>query len=318
VTGGLGFIGSNIAHRCVGLGARVSIMDNLEPHCGGNLHNLSGIENAVQLLRKDVLNLEALHEAVQGKDIIFHCAALTSHGFSMREPLTSMDANVRCTMNLLEAIRRINSGCRLIHLGTSTQIGALRFRPATEEHPEFPTDIYSASKSASEKAVLIYARAYGLATTVIRLSNVYGPRASIHSPDFTFNNYFIGLALRDMDVTVFGTGKQLRNVLFVDDAVDVLVSSALSRDANAEVYLAAGDEHLTVAQIAEETVRVVGKGRVSYVPWPAERKLVELGDAVLSNVKVKQRFSWVPRFTLEEGLRRSCDFYGGCLQHYTR
>jgi UDP-glucose 4-epimerase len=318
VTGGLGFIGSNIAHRCVTLGARVSLIDNLESHCGGNLHNISGIENAVEFLPRDILNLEALLEAVQGRDIIFHCAAITSHTFSMREPLVSMDANVRGTMNLLEAIRRINPGCRLVHLGTSTQIGPLRFRPATEEHPEFPADIYSASKSASEKAVLIYGKAYGLTTTVVRLSNVYGPRASIHSPEFTFNNYFIGLALRDMDITVFGDGKQLRNVLFVDDVVDALMASALAKDIKAEVYCAASDEHWTVAQIAEETVRVIGKGKVRYMPWPAERKSIEFGDAVMSNAKIKQAFSWAPRFTLEEGLLRTRDFYRDRLHYYVR
>jgi UDP-glucose 4-epimerase len=318
VTGGMGFIGSNIVHRCVSLGARVSVFDNLESHCGGNLGNMSGIESAIEFLQRDVLNLEALLEAVQGKDIIFHCAAITSHAFSKRDPLTSMDANVRGTMNLLEAIRRINNGCRLIHLGTTTQIGTLRFRPATEEHPEFPVDIYSASKSASEKAVLIYGNTYGLPATVVRLSNIYGPRASIHSPEFTFNNYFIGLALRDMDVTVFGDGKQLRNVLFVDDAVDALITSALAKEPNAEVYCAAADEHWTVAQIAEETVRVIGKGRACYVPWPEERKSLEFGDAVISNAKIKQRFLWTPRFTLEEGLLKTRDFYGNSLHDYMR
>jgi UDP-glucose 4-epimerase len=317
VTGGFGFIGSNVAHRCASLGAQVSIIDNLEPHSGGNLHNIEGLESP-QILVRDIANPEASMEAVLGKDAVFHCAAITSHSFSMREPFATMKANVQGTLSLLEAVRRTGSGCRFIQVGTTTQIGPLRFRPATEDHPEFPLDVYSASKSTAEKLALVYARAFGIRATAARLSNIYGPRASIHSPEFTFNNYFIGLAMRDMAITVFGDGQQLRNVLFVEDAVDALVELCLKMTESAETYLVVADEHPTVGDVAEATVRAIGKGRVQYVPWPSERKSIEIGDAVLSNDKIKAAVGWRPRVALEEGLARTAAYYRENLSRYVR
>jgi UDP-glucose 4-epimerase len=318
ITGGLGFIGSNLAHRCIELGATVTIYDNLDPHSGGNLYNVHGIRKSVELHFHDLLNFDLLVERVDGQDIIFNCAASTSHPHSMREPWLDLDVNSRGVVNLLEAVRRFNPKARLVHVGTSTQLGSLRYQPADENHPEFPTDIYSANKSVSEKYVLIYARAYGIDATVIRLPNVFGPRASIHSPEFTFNNYFIGLALQNKEITVFGEGKQLRNVLYVDDAVEALIMASQSEKTAGETFFAVSDQHWSVARIAEATVEGMGSGRVRYVPWPPERKSVEIGDAVISNEKIKQALHWSPRYGLVTGLTKTKEFYSTCLQQYLR
>lgn len=318
ITGGLGFIGSNLAHRCIELGAEVTIYDNLDPHSGGNLHNVVDIKDAVKLHFRDLLNFDLLAECICGQDIIFNCAASTSHPFSMREPWTDLDVNSRGVVNLLEAVRRFNGRVRLVHVGTSTQLGPLHYRPADENHPEFPTDIYSANKSVSEKYVLIYARAYGIPATVIRLANVFGPRAAIHSPEFTFNNYFIGLALQDKEITVYGEGKQLRNVLYVDDAVEALILAAQSERANGETFFAVSDEHWSVAQIAEATVKYIGAGRVKYVPWPKERKAIEIGDAVISSEKIKRVLQWLPHHDITSGLVRTKEHFRSCMGHYLR
>jgi UDP-glucose 4-epimerase len=221
-------------------------------------------------------------------------------------------------INLLEAIRRFNQHTKLVHVGTSTQLGSLRYQPADENHPEFPTDIYSANKSVSEKYVLIYARAYGIPATVVRLANVFGPRATIHSPEFTFNNYFIGLALQDKDITVYGEGKQLRNVLYVDDAVEALILAVQSDSTNGETFFAVGDEHWSVAQIAEATVEHIGAGRVKYVPWPKDRKSTEIGDAVISNEKIKRVLHWSPQYDLRSGLIKTREYFRACLEQYLR
>ena len=163
---------------------------------------------------------------------------------------------------------------------------------------------------------MIYARAYGIRATVIRLTNVFGPRACIKSADFTFNNFFIGLALQDRDITVYGDGKQLRNVLYVDDAVEALVQVAEAQKAEGETFFAAGDAHWSVAQIAEATVKHIGSGRVKYVPWPQERKAVDIGDAVISNKKLKDILSWRPGNDLKTGLVKTRKYYGRCLQKY--
>jgi UDP-glucose 4-epimerase len=318
ITGGFGFIGSNLAHACLEAGAQVTIYDCLDTNSGGNLFNVSTIMRQVEIIRSDILNFNDVCSVIGDKDVIFNCAASTSHPFSMREPWANTDVNSKGVINLLEAVRRFNRQVKFVHVGTTTQLGRLHYKPADEKHPEFPNDMYSASKSVSEKYVLIYGQAYDISVTVVRLPNVFGPRAAIHSPDFTFNNFFIGVALQGREITVFGTGEQLRNVLYVDDAVSALMTASQVEATNGEVFLAVGDEHYSVARIAEETVRHIGSGGVRYVPWPHERKVTEMGDAVFSNRKFKAVTAWSPRTSLEQGLSKTGAFYRSCAQEYLR
>ena len=315
ITGGLGFIGSNLAHRCLESGASVTIYDNLDPHSGGTLYNVNSIKDDVELHFNDLLDFDALVQRIYRCDVVFNCAASTSHPLSMREPWFDLDVNSRGVVNVLEAMRRFNRTAKLVHLGTSTQLGSLQYQPADENHPEFPTDIYSANKSASEKYVLVYSRAFGLPATVVRLSNVFGPRATIRSSEFTFNNYFVGLALQDRDITVYGEGRQLRNVLYVDDAVSALVTAAVAEASCSHTLFAVGDHHYSVADIAGKTAACMG-GRVKCVPWPENRKAVEIGDAVLSNAKIRKMLGWSPAVGFEEGLARTREYFLPCLAHY--
>lgn len=318
ITGGLGFIGSNLARKCVELGAEVTVFDCLDPRSGGNLYNIDGIKDALRLKYHSILDFDQISQEVSDKDVIVNCAASTSHPFSMREPWIDLDVNSRGVINLLEAARRFNRDVKLIHLGTSTQLGRLQYSPADEKHPEFPTDIYSANKSVSEKYVLIYSHAYQFRGGVIRLSNVYGPRASIHSPEFTFNNYFVGLALQGKAITVFGDGKQKRNVIYVEDAVTAIVRAFQTDRFSGETLFAVGDEHYSVAEIAEATVRHLGSGSVNYVEWPKERKAVEVGDAIISNRKCRQVLNWSPTYDLKTGLIETNRYYRSCLDKYLR
>lgn len=318
ITGGLGFIGSNLVHKYVSIGADVTVYDCLDPHSGGSLYNINGIEDRIRLCVNDILNFEKLCEEVRGKDLVVNCAASTSHSFSMREPWLDQDINSKGMINLLEAIRRFNSTVKFIHLGTSTQLGRLHYQPADENHPEFPTDIYSANKSVAEKYALIYARAHRLDATILRISNVYGPRASIHSPEFTFNNYFIGLALQDRPITVYGEGAQLRNVIYVDDVVSGIVATAQTKGIGGEVFFLAGDQHYSVTDIAAKTVSFMGAGQVDHIPWPEQRKMIDVGDAVITNAKLKSAVKWQPHESLDSGLGKTHSFYSGCLDHYLR
>jgi len=316
IFGGLGFIGSNLAHRCLESGANVLIYDSLDPNSGGNLFNVEDIKNDVKLHFHDILDFDRVVHHVTNQDIIINCAASTSHPFSMREPWVDLDVNSRGVVNILDAIRRFNKDAKFIHLGTSTQLGRLIYQPADEHHPEFPTDIYSANKSVSEKYVLIYSRAYGMRATVIRLPNVFGPRATINSPEFTFNNYFIGLALQDKKITVYGDGSQKRNVIYVEDAVEAIVEVATSDRGDGETYFAVGDEHYSVSEIAEVTVKYIGSGEVTYVPWPKERKAIDIGDAVISNDKFKKTFRSVQKFDLPSGMVKTREYFRPCLDRY--
>ncbi len=318
ITGGLGFIGSNLAHACVELGADVTIYDCLDPHSGGNLFNIHDIKDSIELCHQDIQDFSSISQYVLNKDLIINCAASTSHAFSMREPWIDSDVNSRGVINLLEAVRRFNRDACFIHLGTSTQLGKLQHPIADETHSEFPTDIYSANKCASEKYVLIYANSHQIRTSVIRLSNVFGPRACIHSPEFTFNNFFVGLALQGKDITVFGDGQQKRNVIYVDDAVAAIILASQADNAAGETLFAVGDEHFSVAQIAEATVKYLESGQVRFVEWPRGRKSIEIGDAIISNQKIKECLGWTPQHTMHSGLIKTKAYYENCLREYLR
>ncbi len=317
ITGGLGFIGSNLSHGCLKLGAKVTIYDNLDPNSGGNLYNVLDIKKDVEICYHDILNFDRLTECISDKDIVFNCAASTSHPYSMKEPWMNLDTNSRGVINLLEASRRFNPGVRFIHIGTTTQIGRLHYTPADENHPEYPTDIYSANKCASEKYVLIYGAAHRVLITVIRLPNVFGPRAAIHSSDFTFNNYFVGLALQGKDITIYGTGEQKRNVLYVDDAVEALIKAAVSDTTIGEAYFAVSGDHYSVAEIAKLTAKHVG-GAAKLIEWPSERKAIDIGDAIISNAKFKKAVSWEPKISLVEGLKLTKQYYKNNLDKYLK
>lgn len=316
ITGGLGFIGSNLAHKCLEAGAEVTIYDNLDPHSGGNLYNVADIKDKVDVLLYDILNFDLLSQHIADKDYVFNCAASTSHPFSMREPWSDMDANVKGTINLLEAIKRFNPECRFVHIGTSTQLGPLKYQPADENHPEFPADIYSANKMVSEKYVLIYTKAYGLKASVIRLANIFGPRACINSAEFTFNNFFVGLALQNKTICVFGSGAQKRNVMYVEDAVDALIATALEDQTIGRSFFAVSDKHISVADIAKITVKVIDSGKLDFIAWPKDREVIEIGDAVISNAEFKKCTGWKPEYDLESGLAKTKEYFENCLEHY--
>jgi len=315
ITGGLGFIGSNLAHRCLELGAKVTIYDFLDPRSGGNMQNVVTIEDQVEIIANDLRNFEGVSAAIRHKDVVFNCAAYTSHPHSMTDPVTDIEVNCRGTIHVLDAARRFNREVKIVHVGTSTQIGRMIVPEVSETHPEFPLDIYSANKSASEKYTLIYGTAYKLHTTVVRLANNYGPRSNIRSADFGFVNYFIGLALQNRELTVFGNGAQLRNISFVEDSVEALIAAALHENSEREVFFAVADDQVSVAQIGEAIVTHVG-GTLRFVDWPKDRHAIEVGDAVISNAKIKSTLGWKPLVSLADGLCATKEYYTPCLNKY--
>jgi UDP-glucose 4-epimerase len=317
VTGGLGFIGSNVVHRCLELGASVTVYDMLDPRSGGNMENVRAIEKDIRIELNDIRSFEGVSAVIRGHDVLINCAAYTSHPNSMKEPLIDIDVNCKGVINILEAVRRFNRDCRLVHVGTSTQIGRMVFNPVTETHPEFPLDIYSANKSASEKYVLVYGQAYGLKAVSIRLANVFGPRSNIRSADFGFMNFFIGLGLQHKTITVFGEGKQLRTITYVDDIVEALICAALDDAAINETFFAVGDRQYSVAEIGEAIVEVIG-GRMQYVEWPRDREVIEVGDAIISNEKIRRVLKWQAKVDLHTGLERTREYFKDRLEPYFR
>lgn len=315
ITGGLGFIGSNLAITCHRAGAEITIYDALLAGSGANRYNLDEIKDDTQIIIDDVRNAAALANAVTNKHIIVHCAAFTSHRNSMEQPLEDIDSNTKGTITLLETLRRHNPQACLIYVGTSTQVGRMLIDPITELHPEFPLDIYSASKSAGEKYALLYAHAYSLDVRVVRLVNIFGPRANIVNSDLGFINFFIGLALQNKPLTIYGKGNQLRNVLYVDDAVEAVMRIMLSDTMKGTVVFAASDTHYTVKEIAREICRCIG-GTVGFLNWPKKHKIIEIGDVRIDNTKIKTMLDWQPSTNLAQGLKKTKEYFLPRLGHY--
>jgi UDP-glucose 4-epimerase len=199
--------------------------------------------------------------------------------------------------------------------GTSTQIGALRLDRIDELHPEFPLDMYSANKCVSEKYTLLYGNAYGLNVSVVRLVNIYGPRSNIANSDLGFLNYFIGLALQQKPIRLYGDGKQVRNVLFIDDAVQTLITAALHPASRQEVYFAAAEMEYSVAELAAAITEVIG-GSIEHIRWPASRKIIEVGDVHIDTTKIRTQLGWAAVISLKKGLQKTKQYYSRYHQHY--
>jgi UDP-glucose 4-epimerase len=316
ITGGLGFIGSNLAHRLVSLGARVTIYDALLPQYGGNLANIKEIKGKIRDVRADVRDLDQLEEYVKDQDVIFNCAAQVSHIDSMNDPYSDIAINCTGTINLLEAARRFNDDAKIVYTGTRSQIGKIEYSPADEKHPEFPMDIYSANKSAAEKYHLIYYRSYGIPTTSLRISNVYGPRAQIKQTGYGIVNYLIRMALLNEMITVYEPGTQKRDFVYVDDVVDSMMLAAQSKLANGEVFFVGSGKETTFVNMVKLIVEIAGSGRWKFVPWPPERKSIEVGDIALDLGKIRKLLKWNPKVSLEEGLKRAVEYYRVRIRDY--
>lgn len=315
VTGGFGFVGSNLAQELVRRGDRVTVFDNEDPTCGGDRRNLDPVTSDVEVVNGDLRDMDAVKKAVRDKDVVIHCAAKTSHLQSMQYPFDDLEANARGTLTLLEAIRHTQADAKIVTIGTSTQTGRAVAPEVTELHPEFPLDIYSAHKSLVEKYTLIYGSAYRMRTTVVRLANNFGPRAHIRTSNFGFVNFFIGLALRGKDVTVYGSGSQLRNISYIQDTVEAILVAADQEASNGDVFFATADQQVSVGSIAIAITSHLG-GTVRSIPWPAEREAIEVGDAVIRNHKIRERLGWKPRFNLDQALQATREFYAPRLDIY--
>jgi UDP-glucose 4-epimerase len=318
VTGGLGFIGSSIAHRCVGLGAKVTLLDVcLEPY-GWNFANIREIEDRVRFVKGDVRDEKMIGKLVPEAEIIFHMAAQVGREISMENPKLDADINCMGTLNILESARRMGSPPKIIYAGSRGQVGEPIYLPVDEKHPDHPTDIYGINKLAAEKYLLLYHKVYSIPVVSLRLNNVYGPRCQMHAGFYGILNWFMSNAMQGRPITVFGEGSQTRDYVYIDDVVDAFIRSAVTDAAEGEICYVGSGRETVFLDMVKEIVRAVGKGEIVHVPFPESREKIDIKRFVVDIQKIHALLGWTPAIDLSEGVARTYSFYKERLGQYLR
>jgi UDP-glucose 4-epimerase len=309
ITGGLGFIGSNLARRLVEVGADVVLVDSLIPEYGGNRANIAGIEDAVTVNVSDVRDQHSLRSLIRGCGVIFNLAGQTSHVDSLHDPYTDLDINCRAQLSILETCRREAPDAKVVFASTRQLYGRPQYLPVDEGHPVAPVDPNGVNKAAGEAYHLVYGRLYGLHCSALRLTNTYGPGMRVKDDRQTFLGTWLRLAVLGEELAIFGDGSQRRDFTYVDDAVEAFLLAAAREEADGEVFNLGGDESVSLLELAELILELAPEASFRLVPFPDERLSIDIGDYVANDGKIRGRLGWTPRVGLREGLARSLDYY---------
>ncbi len=316
ITGGLGFIGSTLAHRLVALGAEVTLVDSLIPIYGGNLRNIAAISAQVKVNIADVRDEHSMDYLVQGQDFLFNLAGQTSHLDSMRDPYTDLEINCRAQLSILEASRKHNPGLKIVYASTRQMYGKPDYLPVDERHPLHPTDVNGINKMAGEWYHILYNNVYGLRACALRLTNTYGPRMRVKDARQTFLGIWVKQLIDDEPIQVFGDGLQIRDFNYVDDVVAALLVCAASPAADGQIFNLGSSETINLRDLADLMVTINGGGTFKLVPFPPERKAIDIGDYYSDYQLISGRLGWQPQVGLRDGLERTLAFYRDERAHY--
>jgi UDP-glucose 4-epimerase len=316
ITGGLGFIGSNLAISLVELGADVTIADSMIPGYGGNLFNVEPIRSRVTVNFCDIRDVNVMNYLVQGQDFVFHLAGQVDHILSLTDPFPDIDINIKGTAVLMEACKHHNPSARVVYSGTRGQYGPAVSLPVSETAPTHPKGIYEISRLTAEKIIQVYHDVHGIYAALLRLTNVYGPRAQMLHSRYGVVNWFVRLAIDDQTIKVFGDGQIKRDFLYVDDCVHAMLMAAICDGANGEVLNVGVDCPTNFVELVETLVEVTGSGRWEFAPFSAERKAQEPGDFYSDITKIRRILGWEPTTSLRTGLYQTVDYYRKYKAHY--
>jgi UDP-glucose 4-epimerase len=316
ITGGLGFIGSNLAHRLIELGAEVTLVDSLIPEYGGNARNLEGIHERVQVNIADVRDQYSMNYLVQGQHYLFNLAGQTSHLDSMRDPYTDLEINCRAQLAILEACRKHNGAVKVVYASTRQIYGKPDYLPVDERHPLHPTDVNGINKMAGEWYHILYNNVYGIRACGLRLTNTYGPRMRVKDIRQTFLGIWIKRIIDEEPIQVWGDGLQIRDFTYVDDCVEALLLAAAADGVNGQVLNLGSDETINLRDLAAMLVEINGGGTYEIIPYPADRKPIDIGDYYGDYRLIQGRLGWRPRVSLREGLERTLAFYRENREYY--
>lgn len=315
ITGGLGFIGSNLTRILAGLGARVTVLDSLIPEYGGNRRNLRGLERKVDINLADVRDRHSLPAFLRGQDFLFNLAGQTSHMDSMIDPETDLEINCRAQLTLLEACRRHNPRIRVVFASTRQIYGRPDYLPVDEKHPLRPVDVNGINKLAGEEYHLLYSEVHGIKSTVLRLTNTIGPRMRVKDARQTFVGVWIRQILEGKPVEVWG-GAQLRDFTYVDDAVEAFLLAATRPQAVGAVFNLGGLGRVSLRELARTLVTVAGQGSFAVKAFPVDRRKIDIGDYYSDCRLIGRKLGWKPRTTISQALAKTVDYYRKELPHY--
>ncbi|MFH1799360.1 MAG: NAD-dependent epimerase/dehydratase family protein [Candidatus Omnitrophota bacterium] len=315
ITGGLGFIGSHLARRLVGLGARVTLVDNLAPEYGGNLFNIQGLEDKVKINISDVCDAHSMHSLIQGQDYLFNLAGQTSHIDSMEDPGRDMEINCRAQLSMLESCRKYNAGVKIVFASTRQIYGKPDHLPVDEKHLLRPVDVNGIHKTAGEQYHILYNNVYGIRACALRLTNTYGPHMRIKDARQTFLGLWIKKVLEGKPFEVWG-GEQQRDFTYAEDAVDAFLVAAASEKANGKVFNLGGREVINLRDLAHLLVAVHGGGTFETREFPDDRKRIDIGNYYADDRYIRAELGWEPKTPLREGLVRTLAFFREHGDHY--
>ena len=315
ITGGLGFIGSNLARRLVDAGERVTLVDSLIPEYGGNLHNIAGIADRVRVNISDVRDEHSMKYLVQGQEVIFNLAGQTSHMDSMQDPQTDLEINASAQLSILEACRKYNPTVKIVFASTRQIYGKPDYLPVDESHPLRPVDVNGINKMAGEWYHILYHNVYGLRACALRLTNTYGPRMRVKDARQTFLGIWIRLLLENKPFEVWG-GEQLRDFSYVDDTVDALLLAGQSAAADGKVFNVGGEPVVSLLETAQMLIEANGGGEFITRSFPAERKRIDIGDYYADDSLLRRTLGWQPKTNLRDGLAHTLTYYREHLARY--
>lgn len=316
ITGGAGFIGSNLAIKLLELKANVTIVDSFIPEYGGNLYNLEPIINRINLNISDVRDEHSMKYLIQGQDYLLNLAGQTSHIDSMNYPYTDLDINARAQLSILESCRRYNPDIKIVFASTRQIYGKPQYLPVDEKHPIYPVDVNGINKMAGEWYHIVYNDVYKIKSVVLRLTNTYGPRMRVKDARQTFLGIWIKNVIDGNKILVFGDGKQIRDFNHVDDVVNAILLSAQSNDVNGMVFNLGADDPINLEDTAKLMIYLSNSSDYELVTFPADRKAIDIGDYYADYKKIKSHLGWHPQVPLKDGLKRTIDYYKVFHQHY--
>jgi len=316
ISGGLGFIGSNLAIRLVECGAVVTIIDSLIPEYGGNLWNIEPVKDKIKINISDVRDEYSIQNLIQGQDYFFNLAGQTSHLDSMHNPFTDLEINSKAQLSILEACKKYNPGIRIIFASTRQLYGKPQYLPVDEKHPLFPVDVNGINKLSGEWYHIVYNNVYDIKTSILRLTNTFGPRMRIKDARQTFLGIWIRNLIEDKPIIIYGDGSQIRDYNYIDDVVDAFLTVAGSDHWNGSIFNLGNDHPISLLTTAELMIEENHAGNYNFKSFPSDLKKIDIGDFYSDFSKIKNSLGWNPQVTIRAGMKKTLDYFRNNYQHY--